>query len=201
MDIPGIKLVGLAQDALGVFTQIRSVTPDLIVLDMALARELKTLPGIHSHQPRVLLMATQRHIGIEPPFGRDCACGFVRDRSSVEHIRTMLRVIANCRDATPGSSTCGQCPVYSSLNLPRLPLSEREYQVFERIGYGEGNSDIAGDLGLSVKTVETYRDSIKRKLGLTSAHELLRAALLWHSGDFVPDEALPRRRRNAELAH
>ena len=57
-------------------------------------------------------------------------------------------------------------------------LSDREFEVFRFLGRGSGPSEIARLLGVSVKTVETYRDHIKRKLGLPNGRELLRAAML-----------------------
>ena len=55
------------------------------------------------------------------------------------------------------------------MKLPVLGLSDREYQTFQGIGHGQGTQQIARELGVSVKTVETHRESIKRKLGLGSA--------------------------------
>jgi len=73
----------------------------------------------------------------------------------------------------------------STLKPPALPLSEREYMVFERIGNGDGAAKIAEAVGLSVKTIETYRDSIKRKLGLSSAAALQEAATQWKWGEHI----------------
>jgi DNA-binding NarL/FixJ family response regulator len=56
-------------------------------------------------------------------------------------------------------------------------LSDREFEVFRLIGRGTGPTDIARQLGVSVKTIETHRESIKRKLNLPTAHDLLRAAM------------------------
>ena len=58
--------------------------------------------------------------------------------------------------------------------------------VFEMIGRSETSGSIARILGLSVKTVETYRDNIKRKLELESAAALAVAAFAWKRGDFLP---------------
>ena len=71
------------------------------------------------------------------------------------------------------------------MSLPKLPLSEREYDIFERIGHGHGATRMASDLGISVKTIETHRESIKRKLRLDSAHALLGAALAWRKGEAI----------------
>lgn len=58
-------------------------------------------------------------------------------------------------------------------------LSDRELEVFRLIGAGRGTRQIAQQLHLSVKTVETYRAHIKEKLNLTNASELMRAAVQW----------------------
>ena len=58
-------------------------------------------------------------------------------------------------------------------------LSNRELQVFEMIGQGISSSNMAEHLNLSVKTIETHQAHIKKKLGLSSAHELTHRAVRW----------------------
>lgn len=58
-------------------------------------------------------------------------------------------------------------------------LSDRELEVFELIGQGIGPRQIASRLHVSTSTVETHRAHIKEKLSLTSAPELVRAAVEW----------------------
>lgn len=58
-------------------------------------------------------------------------------------------------------------------------LSDRELQVFRMLGEGRNNKEIAQQLTLSPKTVETYRDNIKRKLGLPDSVSLIRHAANW----------------------
>jgi DNA-binding NarL/FixJ family response regulator len=62
---------------------------------------------------------------------------------------------------------------------PEDRLTNRELQVFEMIGRGVRTRDIATQLHLSVKTVESHRENIKRKLQLKSATELLQHAIQW----------------------
>ena len=59
-------------------------------------------------------------------------------------------------------------------------LTAREQQVLERIVAGRLNKQIADDLGISIKTVETHRAAIMRKLGLHSIGELVRYAIRNH---------------------
>lgn len=58
-------------------------------------------------------------------------------------------------------------------------LSDRELQVFRLIGSGLGTSRVARELQVSVKTIETHRQRIKQKLGLTTAAELTQRAVNW----------------------
>ena len=58
-------------------------------------------------------------------------------------------------------------------------LTDRELQVFELIGRGKSSADIAAQLGVSVKTIETYRANIRNKLNLKDGAELVRFAATW----------------------
>ena len=62
---------------------------------------------------------------------------------------------------------------------PMELLSDRELDVFERIGRGEPSRTIAENLHLSVKTIDTYREHIKKKLNLKNAAELTKHAVQW----------------------
>jgi DNA-binding NarL/FixJ family response regulator len=62
---------------------------------------------------------------------------------------------------------------------PLQRLSNRELEVFELIGRGMTTGKIAEHLQLSIKTIETHRENIKKKLGLASGPELTRRAMHW----------------------
>lgn len=65
---------------------------------------------------------------------------------------------------------------------PVSRLSDRELEVFRQIGKGCGSAEIAQALGLSVKTVNAYRDHIKNKLNLSTASDLRKYAVEWTAG-------------------
>lgn len=69
--------------------------------------------------------------------------------------------------------------ISSEKNSRILKLTDRELQVFSSIGEGMKTKDIAKNLKLSIKTIETHRRHIKDKLSLTSGIELVRAAIMW----------------------
>lgn len=64
---------------------------------------------------------------------------------------------------------------------PLTVLTDRELEVVQRIGRGQSTRQIAIELSLSVKTVETYRERIKDKLGLKNGMELVQHAVRWRS--------------------
>ena len=68
----------------------------------------------------------------------------------------------------------GQTEEYQS---PMDSLTDRELAVFELIGRGLTTKEVASDLELSPKTVESYREKIKEKLHLPNANQLVRAAV------------------------
>ncbi|MBN1270477.1 MAG: response regulator transcription factor [Kiritimatiellae bacterium] len=75
-------------------------------------------------------------------------------------------------------------------NEPEDVLSDREYEVFKMIGHGSPTKAIARRLGVSAKTVETYRERIREKMNLKDGWDLLQCAILHthnHNG-FVPVE-------------
>jgi two-component system, NarL family, nitrate/nitrite response regulator NarL len=180
-----VELAGCTGDSLTALNLNRLLKPEVLVLDPTVAKQIRNLDGFVQHHPRVLVLTPRRHLGVDAPCATGCACGVIRDAAPIERISTLLQVLINCGSPKVGLGRCEECPARNSVALPQLPLSEREYEVFVKIGRGWGASAIAESLALSVKTVETHRENIKRKLGLDSAHALLLAAIRWNAGDFV----------------
>jgi DNA-binding CsgD family transcriptional regulator len=63
-------------------------------------------------------------------------------------------------------------------------LTDRELEVFRLIGAGLSTREIADRMKLGVKTIGTYRDRVKQKLGIKTAAELIRRAVLWTEQEF-----------------
>lgn len=74
--------------------------------------------------------------------------------------------------AATGKPAASQSPVQL--------LSDRELEVFEKLGQGIGTRQIAENLGVNIKTVQAYCARIKEKLNVTSATQLLREAIRWN---------------------
>ena len=71
----------------------------------------------------------------------------------------------------------------SGTNSPVEQLSDRELEVFRNIGHGVKSREIADRLHVSVKTIDSHRERIKKKLELNDGTDLLRRAVLWVSED------------------
>lgn len=180
--LPQYRHVGTTVDPEGLERALGEHRPDVLVLDQELA-EAMGARARPAHQPRVLLLSNRPHMGIGAPCGQDCACGLVPDSAPVRHIRAALKIIGSCGSAKLGDGYCTSCPLRGSVRPPPLPLSGREREVFLRIGLGESNQQIAAFFGRSVKTIETHRENIKRKLGLDNGAALVEAAMAWRRGE------------------
>src|SRR5947208_10133168 len=69
-------------------------------------------------------------------------------------------------------------------------LSDREMHIFQLLGSGLPNRQIAHSLSLSVKTIETHRENIKRKLGVNCSRDLIEVATKYVELTFSPPKTL-----------
>jgi len=197
--VPQVVHIASANDGPGIVKSLVHHQPDVLLLDHELAADVHdyaNAKGIDftDDGPRVLLMSARHHLGTDSACGERRACGFVREQSPLRHIRSALNMIGACGASRLRQGYCGTCPLRNSMKLPVLGLSDREYQIFQGIGHGQ---QIARELGVSVKTFETHRESIKRKLGLGSASALAEAAAGWRRGDYVQKAATRARETTA----
>jgi two-component system nitrate/nitrite response regulator NarL len=190
-----IDVVGVANDAPHLVSLLETLEPRMMVVESALVIPVRRLLRARHRIPRILIVGGHPHAGTRPVFGPYCSCGYFSERLAPSTIAQMVRDVAPCPNPHAGLPACSGCRVPLSLAPPPLPLTERENEVFVRIGWGQGPSEIATELGIQVKTIEAHRESLKRKLGLTSASDLRAAAFAWRDGDLVPRA---RRERGTE---
>ena len=92
-----------------------------------------------------------------------------------------LRAFQRSLETPPRTRAQGDLPVIDD-------LSDREMHIFQLIGSGLGTNKIAHSLNLSVKTIETHRENIKRKLGLNSGRQLVERAFKYVEENFLPQK-------------
>ena len=173
-------------EALGL---LETTQPDLVIVDLMLKNSsgLELIKDIHVRWPRVLLLVVSMHdenLYAERVL-RAGAQGFITKQEATRDIlRALRRVLAggiylNERTASVVLARLTSKPESTSDSVTDL-LADRELQVFELTGRGLSTREIAGQLRIDVKTVDTYRARIKEKLNLRSSSELLQLAIQWH---------------------
>jgi DNA-binding NarL/FixJ family response regulator len=175
-------VIGEAADATTALRQIEASTWDLVIADLSMpgVSGLELIKEIRRVRPLLPTLVLSMH----PPsqFARRAlsagAVGYVTKDSgleefvgAIEHARRGRRYIS--RDTA--NLLLRQGATWES--PPHESLSDREYQVLRLLGSGLTISDIGRDLGLSVKTVSTYRARVLGKLGMRSNAELMRYAI------------------------
>jgi DNA-binding NarL/FixJ family response regulator len=181
-----LEVCSIAPDAVGALQQVKSLLPDVVVLELALAGRggLELIKEIKVRYPQQLILVLS---GLdEATYAlralRAGACGYVMKKEPLEVFFTALRQVLKggihlsdhiqkrtLQRLFPGQPT--------RLQDPLEELSDRELEVFHMIGQGKPTREIARQLFLSPKTIESHRMSIKTKLNLKSATELVRYAI------------------------
>ena len=181
----GFKVVAetsLAPVARRLFAEIQ---PDLVILSLTLQHGdgislLRDFRKMNRAARTLVLTAREDPLSVQRAF-RAGACGYVVAQDETSEVLHALERIAAGELYTSAtvSHRFLQMLARGSVETPRDPcaqLSDRELQVFRLIGTGLGTSRVAKELQLSVKTIETHRQHIKQKLGLTNGTELIRRA-------------------------
>ncbi len=165
---PGLLVCGESGDANEAFREISRQQPDIALVDLALceASGLYLIHRIHARFPDIKLIAISMYeesiYGIQAK--RAGAVGYINKREISDCVVDAINKVLSGKtffniDATRTANSLEK-------------LSNRESQVFELISQGMTMLDIAENLNVSAKTVETHRENIKAKLNLGSSHEL-----------------------------
>jgi two-component system, NarL family, response regulator NreC len=175
----GVEVVAEAEDIEGARRYVRGHKPDVLVLDLNMpgGSTLDAIPEIRAEAPdtQIVILTMQN----EPAYAREALAagvlGYVlKEAADVELVEAVRRAAAGDTYLNPrlGARLAAEPP-------PGPPdgLSEREVEVLRMIALGHTNAEIAGQLYLSVRTVETHRAHIQQKLRLASRSELVRYAL------------------------
>jgi DNA-binding NarL/FixJ family response regulator len=179
----GIEPVGEAGTARDAVFEARSTKPDVILLDVVMpdASGIDVLPQLLHEQPdvKVLVLSMQD----DPSYVRQAfaagASGYVlKEAADAEVVQAIREVAAGGRYV---NATLGARLATSDLEARRRaeadPLSAREHDVLRLLSLGHTNQEIAQMLFISVRTAETHRAHIMRKLGLHTRADLVRYAL------------------------
>jgi len=189
-----LMVCGEAEDSAEAIAGIARTQPDIALIDISLKNEsgLELVKNLESQSPLVALIVLSMHdeaLYAERAL-RAGARGYVMKRESTKSVLTAIRRVLE------GSVYVSERVVNSmarklalsdkkSASSPVERLSDRELEIFRLLGQGRTTSQIAGDLHLSLKTVQAYCARAKEKFGVNSLGELIRAAIRWEDAAHV----------------
>lgn len=179
---PGFEVVAEAADVDGALGAVLGHKPEVLVLDLNMPggrSSLEALPDVAQRSPatRTVILTMQE----DPEYARRAlragALGYVlKDAADGELVDAVRRVAEGGTYLNPAlGARLATTPERPS--GPPGDLSGREAQVLRLIALGHTNAEIAEQLFLSVRTVETHRAHIQQKLGRSTRAELVRYAL------------------------
>jgi DNA-binding NarL/FixJ family response regulator len=185
---PDLCAASQADNAAQALKEISSCAPDLAVIDISLPDKngLELIKDIHTLYPSLPILVLSMHDEslyaerVLRAGGRGYIMKQEGGKKLMEAIRHVLkghiyvseRISAKILEMFSGHR--------SETHSPVEHLTDREFEVFQLIGTGQGTRQIAERLHLSVKTVEVHRGNIKKKLELASGAEVIRYAIRWN---------------------
>jgi DNA-binding NarL/FixJ family response regulator len=179
-DIEVVAEAGTAEEAI---RAARLEKPDVVLLDVV-------MPGRSGIDATPDLMAAAKHAAVlvlsmqdDPSYVREAfasgASGYVlKEAVDVEVVQAVREVAAGRQYVHPAlGARLAAAEAEQAARTASDPLSDREREVLRLLALGHTNQEIAGMLYISVRTAETHRAHIMRKLGLETRAELVRYAL------------------------
>ena len=183
-----LKLCGEAANVSDALKMRSSLKPDVAIIDISLpdGNGLDLIKQLHHWQPKMRIIALSMHddeLYAERALNNG-ASGYINKQDSAQKLLIGIRQVINNKifvslEVAKRLKQHETNYVPSEKNSIILKLTDRELQIFDLIGKGMKTKDIANNLKLSIKTIETHRRHIKDKLSLTSGTELVRAAIMW----------------------
>jgi DNA-binding NarL/FixJ family response regulator len=179
-DIEPVGEAGTGREAI---FEARSTKPDVVLMDVVMPEQsgLEALPVLlHEHpETKVVLLSMQD----DPRYVREAfaagASGYVlKEAADAEVVAAIRDVAAGGRYVHPAlGARLLAAQVAEDREAEADPLSEREHEVLRLLALGHTNQEIASQLYISVRTAETHRAHIMKKLRLSTRAELVRHAI------------------------
>lgn len=193
---PDLMCCGEADDITSIRTAIERERPDLILLDLRLGHEdgLESIKALKAQDESlcILVVSACDEMLYAERVVRAGAAGYIMKEEKPSELLAAMRSVLNGQLYV--SRKIAMTVFQKSIETAPRPagggiesLTDRELQVFQLLGADLSTRQIASRLSLSVKTIETYRENIKHKLGLRDASDLVRSATEW-----VKHQRLPR---------
>ncbi|MDP9879043.1 DNA-binding NarL/FixJ family response regulator [Variovorax boronicumulans] len=180
--MPGLEIVGEAGSAAEALALIGPAQPHLVLMDVGMkdmngielaALLLQQQPQHQKPAPHIVMLSMYDNPEYVQKALQVGARGYVlKDAPAAEIVAAIEAVSAGGTFLSPAVSK----KLFRN-QTPRPLLTPRESEILSALGRGESSKQIARDLGLSVRTVEAHRQSIKRRLGIEGQAELIKYAV------------------------
>jgi len=185
---PDLVVCGEAEDRFTALDLIESTKPHLAIVDLTLKQShgLELIKDIRSRHPNLAILVVSMHDELlhAERVIRAGALGYITKQEATDKIMIAIRTVLGgevylSEKMAARIATGAVGSRRGATTLPVASLSDRELRVFEMLGQGHNTRQIADDLHLDMRTIETYRARIKEKLDLKDANELLQYAIRW----------------------
>lgn len=177
---PGLLVLGESADAPHLLESCRRTKPDVLVMDPELpgSSGICMIKSLRAEFPEMaILVVTDLPAELYSVRAMsEGASAYLSKDEAVDLLVPALRMAVSGRKyVTPGvAALLAEHLDGTSRGLPHEALSPREFEVMQKLGAGHRVCDIAQQLGLSMKTVSTFRARMLRKLGMQTHAELVR---------------------------
>jgi len=181
---PDLDICGQADDARSALAAMSASPADVAIVDLSLrgSSGLDLIKDLRERQPATAIVVLSMHeeLFYAERALRAGALGYVTKRESTSRIVEAIREVRAGRVyASPEmlSQLAGRLVGRTPATV--ASLSDRELEVFRRLGEGRSTRQIADEFHVSIKTIQAYCTRIKEKLGLESGAVLVRDAVRW----------------------
>jgi DNA-binding NarL/FixJ family response regulator len=192
---PDLMVCGEAENAAQTLAAIAKLKPDLVLVDISMPGKsgfelVKDLRTVHPDVPVLVLSMHDESLYAERVL-RAGARGYIMKHERPKRLLEAMRHDLDGKTYVSEKMAARILDVFSgrrpmSGGVPLERLTDREFEVLHLIGRGKSSHEIARQLHLSVKTVDTHRTHLKEKLRLKSALQLTRYAVCWAEGQTGP---------------
>lgn len=170
---------------------VRELSPDVLIADISLRQGdgIELVRDVRAHHPRLPILVLSMHdekIYAERLLAAGANGYIMKEAASKQFVAALRRVLDGgiyVSEAVAAHMLHKfEAGGAQSSSNPIDRLSNRELQILHMIGKGMSTHETAGSLNLSIKTVESHRQRIKRKLHLNSGMHLVQYAVNWFTG-------------------
>lgn len=182
---PGISIVAMVRDGHSAIREVQRLAPRVVVMGISLPGmdgiEATRIICRHENGTRVLILSTQSSPQDVQRALQAGALGYLTKECSADEVVTAVRAVADGKRYLSQEFAHKFLSVERGRDGPRgrlvESLTDTERNILKLVADGKSNPEVAQLIGLSRRTVETYRIRLMRKLGVSGLHALVKYAI------------------------